>query len=118
METIKRWRVGDCDRLEKERDTLRAQLDAAHTLVAELGRDTMRACNAEMIANQKVTFAAVGTVIEKLRSCGSCAASVIESQTCGSTITAKWAARELRRILKQNALTDECIAATEKARPR
>ena len=27
METIKRWRVGDCDRLEKERDTLRAQLD-------------------------------------------------------------------------------------------
>ena len=36
METIKRWRVGDCDRLEKERDTLRAQLDAANKRVAEL----------------------------------------------------------------------------------
>ena len=37
METIKRWRVGDCDRLEKERDTLRAQLDAANKRVALSG---------------------------------------------------------------------------------
>lgn len=38
-------------------------------------------------------------VIAKLREVESCAAAKIEAQTCDACITAKWAGRELRRIL-------------------
>lgn len=41
----------------------------------------------------------IGDVIAQLHAVESCAAAVIEGQMCGPCITAKWAARELRRIL-------------------
>lgn len=51
------------------------------------------------------TLAKIEAVIAQLRDPGVCAASHGESQPCGPNQTARWAARELRRILAADAQT-------------
>lgn len=49
-------------------------------------------------------------VISVLKETHSCAAACIESQVCGATLNAKWAARELKRLINnKNEIGSETI---------
>ena len=47
----------------------------------------------------EVDLARLDNVIRQLRATEACAAAVIEAQDCGAVVVARWAARELRRML-------------------